>query len=93
MFVDGTPAGAAYANSTRLGGVSVDGARVELDSAYSGDHVVSVVAYDDANGNARFDPGTDPPCLDEGAVVRSDPTRLNFSRFSPETPANWGTRR
>jgi hypothetical protein len=92
VFVDGTPAGAAYANSTRLGGVSVDGASVELDSAYSDEHVVSIVAYDDANGNGRFDRGTDPPCLDEGGVVRSDPTRLNFSRFSPETPTNRGTR-
>lgn len=80
-YVDGTVRGARYETVVQDGGIVVDGAKLGLDALLSGEHVVQVVVYRDADGNGRLDRAVDRPCLVDGAVVTTRPERVNFSRF------------
>lgn len=79
-YIDGSPEGVTY-DSTGSLGAHVDGARVHLNTNYSGEHTVEVVLYHDENSNGRFEQGVDSPCLNDGEPVTTGPEQVNFSRF------------
>lgn len=81
-YVDNSPEGVAYVNNTIGYGVTVDGAELDLDSAFSDEHTVQVVLYHDQNDNGEYEQGVDSPCLVDGEVVRAGPERIDFSEFS-----------
>jgi len=80
-YVDGSVRGVKH-HTEAEGGFTVDGASHQLNESFTGDHVVRVVGYDDANDNGRFDRGTDRPCLDGGEVVRAGPDVVDFDAAS-----------
>lgn len=80
-YIDGSPEGVKYENNTDGGGVHTDGARLHLNTNYSGEHTVEVVLYQDGNSNGRFEQDVDSPCLNDGEPVTTGPEQVNFSRF------------
>lgn len=80
-YVDGTVSGVEH-EKTDASGVHADGAAHELNESFTGEHVVRVVAYDDANGNGAFDPGTDRPCRADDEVVQAGPDVIDFDAAS-----------
>lgn len=80
-YVDGAVRGVSYETNEYDDGVNVDGAELELDTPLSGEHVVQVVIYHDEDGDGQLDRDVDPPCLNDGVVVKTRPARVDFSRF------------
>lgn len=77
-YVDGTVSGVDSPNS----GDHADGASLELNSTYSGKHIVRVIVFEDNNENRILDANTDSPCLNDGDVVQAGPKEIDFSRFA-----------
>jgi hypothetical protein len=80
---NGTVLGTKYVETEDLNyGFTADGAAIEFDEALNGSHVVELNAYNDTNGNEKYDPEVDQPCASDGDVVFSQ-QRIDFDRFEP----------
>lgn len=80
-YVDGTPEGVISETGSQEGVVVMnDGARIELDREFSGEHTVRVAIHRD-DGDGMFDRDVDPPCLNDGERIQTGPERIDFSRF------------
>ena len=67
------------------GAVAVDGQPIPLDTDLSGDHTIRVVVYPHSGESNGFDIERTTPCRHEGDVVQTEPTTIDFDRFSPNT--------
>lgn len=80
-YVDGTPEGVVSETGSEEGVVVVtDGAKIDLDREFSGEHTVRVAIHRD-DGDGTFDRDADPPCLEDGERIQAGPERIDFSRF------------
>lgn len=80
-YVDGDIAGTTYEHNGYDDGFNADGARLDLEQTYDGEHRVQVVAYEDTNDSEAFERGVDQPCRADGELVQAGPTVVDFSRF------------
>lgn len=81
-YVDGTARGSIYENNTESTGVEVDGAEIELNESFTGEHAVRAVIYQDENGNGVFEADIDRPCQNDRGVVETEPETVNFSAYT-----------
>ena len=67
------------------GAIVFDGQPIPLDTDLSGDHTIRVVVYPHSGESNGFDIERTTPCRHEGDVVQTEPTTIDFDRFSPNT--------
>lgn len=65
--------------------VSIDGAKIPLDTKLSGKHTIRAVMYPDTAERGQFTAKETTPCHHGGTVIQTDPTTINFSSFSENT--------
>lgn len=66
-------------------GASSDEEPITLRTKLSGEHTIRVVVYPDAGGGDQFSPEEVTPCQHEDDIIQTEPTTINFSRFSEST--------
>jgi hypothetical protein len=64
---------------------SLDRVPITLRTTLSGEHTIRVVVYPAAGEGDQFSPEEATPCQHEGNVVQTEPTTIDFSRFSEST--------
>lgn len=70
------------------GAVAVDGQPIPLDTDLSGDHTIRVVVYPHSGESDGFDIERTTPCRHKGNVVQTEPTTIDFDRFSLNTSSS-----
>jgi hypothetical protein len=65
--------------------VSIDGAKIPLDTKLSGKHTIRAVMYPDIAESDQFNVKEATPCQHSGTVIQTEPTTINFSSFSENT--------
>ena len=66
-------------------GIESDGDPIPLNTKLSGEHTIRVVMYPDAGKENQFNAQKTVPCQYEGKAVQTEPTTIDFSRFSENT--------
>jgi hypothetical protein len=64
------------------GDVSYDGKQIPLDTTLSGTHTIRVVMYPAIADSGQFNATKATPCHHRGTVIQTEPTTIDFSRFS-----------
>lgn len=68
-------------------GMTSDGTLIPLNTKLTGEHTIRVVMYPNIDKGNRLDPGEATPCQYEGSAIQTEPTTIDFSRFSETTSA------
>ena len=72
-------------------GAVIDGVSIPLDTELSGEHTIRVVAYPNTGEADQFNAKQATPCQHEGEPVQTEPTTIDFSRFSKSTDTGTDT--
>jgi hypothetical protein len=86
VFEDDTVLGMNEDFAPENSSLDMDGLTIQLNKKLSGKHTLHAVMYPKIGMTEQFTVDEATPCQYEGEAVQTEPTTIDFSKFSEDTP-------
>lgn len=86
VFEDDTVLGMNEDFAPENSSLDMDGLTIQLNKKLSGKHTLHAVMYPKTGMTEQFTVDEATPCQYEGKAVQTEPTTIDFSKFSEDTP-------